>query len=161
MDDPAQMIRRLREQAFRITAQELELAPTPERPRVWGAIMELGYPTGIATLLSLAEGTTSLYFSHGGGVIGAGEHQAVREAAEAFLDVVEAHAGEFPPVVETPTPRIGRVRLYVRSFEGTLGIEATDEELSRKAHPASAVFYAGHAVITAIRLASESAGELK
>ena len=55
----------------------------------------------------------------------------------------------------TPTPRIGRVRLYVRTFEGTLGIEATDEDLSRGLHPLSPVFHAGHAVITAIRQTNE------
>lgn len=149
--DPAAMMRQLREHALRASANDLEITPSELRPRVWGALMELGYPTGIATLISLADGTTSLYFSNGGGVIGAGEHTAVREAAEAFLDAVEAHFEEFSPVDRTPTPRIGRVRLYVRAFEGTLGVEARDEELSRDLHPLSAVFHAGHAVITAIR----------
>ena len=155
MTDPAAMIRKLREQALRVTAEELDLFPTEQRPRVWGAIMELGYPTGIATLMTLAEGTTSLYFSGGGGVIGAGEHASVRDAAEAFLDAVEAHLEGFPRVDATPTPRFGRVRLYVRTFEGTLGIEATDEDLSRGLHPLSPVFHAGHAVITAIRQTNE------
>lgn len=158
MLDPVAVMRRLRDHALRATAEELDLVPTESRPRVWGALMELGYPTGIATLMTLAEGTTSLYFSNGGGVIGAGEHEAVREAAEGFLDAVEAHLAEFPPVEATPRPRIGRVRLYVRTFEGTLGIEATDEELSRGVHPLSAVFHAGHAVITAIRLSGDPPG---
>ena len=155
MTDPAAMIRKLREQALHVTAEELDLFPTEQRPRVWGALMELGYPTGIATLMTLAEGTTSLYFSSGRGVIGAGEHASVRDAAEEFLDVVEAHLEGFPRVDATPTPRIGRVRLYVRTFEGTLGIEATDEDLSRGLHPLSPVFHAGHAVITAIRQTTE------
>src|SRR5689334_18418012 len=105
MPDPAAVMRQLRDHALRATAEELDLAPTEARPRVWGALMELGYPTGIATLMALAEGTTSLYFSNGGGVIGAGEHGAVREAAEAFLDAVEARLADFPPVETTPRPR--------------------------------------------------------
>lgn len=152
------MMRRLRHYALSATAEELEIAPTETRPRVWGAVMELGYATGIATLMSLADGTTSLYFSNGGGVIGAGEHAPVREAAEAFLDAAEAHLDRFQPVETTPappTPRIGRVRLYARTFDGTLGVEATDEELSRGLHPLSALFHAGHAVIAAIREQSE------
>jgi hypothetical protein len=156
MVDPAQMMRQLREQALRVTAADLELIPTAARPRVWGAIMELGYPTGIATLMSLAEGTTSLYFSNGGGVIGAGEQVAVREAAESFLNAVEDHLADFPAVETTPTPRIGRVRFYVRTFDGTLGLEATEEELGQNLHPLSPVFHAGHAVITAIRESSEA-----
>ncbi|HET7499060.1 MAG TPA: hypothetical protein VFM00_12240 [Candidatus Eisenbacteria bacterium] len=157
MTDPAVTMRQLRAYALSATAEDLDLEPTEARPRVWGAIMELGYATGIATLLSLADGTTSLYFSNGGGVIGAGENAAVREAAEAFLDAAETHAPALPSVEDTPTPRIGRVRLYVRTFEGTLGIEATDEELSQNRHPLSAVFHAGHAVITAIRENSSEA----
>ena len=155
MENPADVIRRLREQAFRIGAVDLALTPTPSRPHVWGAIMELGYPTGIATLLTFAEGTTSLYFSNGGGVIGAGDHAAVRDAAEALLNVVEARLAEYGPVEETPTPRIGRVRLYARTFAGTLGAEATEEQLGENLHPLSPVFLAGHAVITAIRESSD------
>src|SRR5690349_19589228 len=60
MNDPKDVIRRLREQAFQVNASDLELSSTPRLPQVWGAIMELGYPTGIVTLLSFAEGTTSL-----------------------------------------------------------------------------------------------------
>jgi hypothetical protein len=156
MADPAGTIRQLREQALRVTAADLELAPTVARPHVWGVIMELGYPTGIATLLTFAEGTTSLYFSNGSGVIGAGEHAAVRQTAEALLNVAESHLAEFLPVGETPTPRIGRVHFYVRTFGGTFGAEVTEDELGGNLHPLSPVFVAGHAVISAIRESSES-----
>jgi hypothetical protein len=155
MADPAETMRQLRELALRVTASDLDLAPSPERPRVWGAILELGYPIGIATLMTLAEGTTSLYFSNGGGVIGAGEYATVREAAEAFLDVVDAHLSEFRPVDATPTPRIGRVRIYVRTFERTLGVDVEENELGDSRHPLSPVFQAGHTVITAIREARD------
>jgi hypothetical protein len=158
MNDPAHTMRRLREVAFQVTAAELELAPTVARPLVWGAIMELGYTTGIATLMTLAEGTTSLYFSNGGGVIGAGTHAAVRDAAERFLDLVESYLAALPPVDATPTPRIGRVRFYARTFEETRGVEVGEDELSRHLHPLSPVFLAGHAVITAIRESSGAEG---
>jgi hypothetical protein len=75
--------------------------------------------------------------------------------AEEFLDVIEAHLAELNPVDETPTPRIGRVRFYARTCEGTLGAEATEDQLGRD-HPLSPVFRAGHAVITAIRESSEA-----
>ena len=155
MADPAETMRQLRDLALRVSPSDLDVVPTDERPNVWGAVMELGYPTGIATLVSLAEGTTSLYFSNGGGIIGAGEHAAVREAAERFLDVVEAFRTEFQPVDMTPTPRIGRVRFYVRTFDETLGVEVMEEELTLENHPLAPVFQAGHAVLTAIRESSD------
>lgn len=144
-------MRRLREQALRATAADLEIEPTERHPRVWGAIVELGYPTGIATLMVLSEGTISLYFSNGGGVIGAGEDPAVRLPGEVLLDSLEAHLAELQPVEVTPTPRIGRVRFYARTFDGTFGAEVPEEDLTSGEHPLSPTFHAAHAVITAIR----------
>ena len=74
---------------------EIGLAPTPERPRVWGVLMETGYPKGVATLVTLADGTTSLYLSTGGGTIGGGAHEAVASASRRFLAAVERTLDSF------------------------------------------------------------------
>ena len=76
--DSADVARGLREQALTVDPVALRLEPTPTRPHVWGILMETGYPEGVATLVALGDGTTSLYFGNGGGVIGAGEHDRVR-----------------------------------------------------------------------------------
>ena len=153
--DPAEMIRRLRAQVLSVEPGELEITPTEARPRVWGVLMEIGYTLGIATLVTLSEGTTSLYFSNGGGIIGAGEHVSVRAAADAFLTSVETHLAAFTIAETTPPPRIGRVRFYVRTFGPTLTGEADDQDLSQNRHQLSPVYHAGHAVMTEIRNASE------
>ena len=59
-------------------------APPPEAP-VWGLLMDMGFPNGTATLVALADGTTSLYHSGGGGVLGGQAHEAVRRANAALL----------------------------------------------------------------------------
>lgn len=51
----------------------------------FAVLMETGYEEAVATLAVIADGTTSLYFSNGGGVIGAGQHAAVRKASSDFL----------------------------------------------------------------------------
>ena len=48
--------------------------------------METGYDAVTVTLFALSDGTTSLYFSNGGGVIGGQGYEAVRRANEAFLN---------------------------------------------------------------------------
>jgi len=150
------MSKSLRDQALSVTAQDLNLKPIEARPHVWGVLMELGYSQAVATLVSFADGSTSLYISTGGGVIGAGEHQAVREEADRFLAVAEQHIADFDPVDgETPPPKPGRVRFYVRTFQSTLTAEAEDAPLARGQHKLSPVFHAGHAVITQMRLMSE------
>jgi hypothetical protein len=147
--------RKLRDQALSVTAWDLNLEPIAARPDVWGVLMELGYPQAVATLAAFADGSTSLYVSTGGGVIGAGERKAVREEADRFLTVVQQHIEGFEPTDETPLPSAGRVRFYVRTFQSTLTAEVEDAPLARGTHKLSPVFQAGHAVITQMRLLSE------
>ena len=153
--DPVETSRLLRAKALEIPPAELKLAPLPERPNVWGVLMETGYDSGVATLATFGEGTTSLYFSTGGGVIGAGAHAPVKAASAAMLSAAEKHLAQFSAVTETPLPDAGRVRFYVRTFDGLRGAEAAQEELGYNRHPLSPVFHAGHVVITAVRKAAE------
>ena len=152
--DPAGAVRGLRQQALTVDAAQLGVAPTATRAHVWGVLMETGYPEAVATLVALADGTTSLYFSNGGGVIGAGEHSAVRAASETLLSTAEEHLGELAPAVGTPLPEVGRVRFYVRTFKGTVGAEAKEEDLGEGRHILSPLFHTAHSVITAVREAS-------
>jgi hypothetical protein len=149
--DPADVIRGLRDMVLTVDPATLNLTPTAGRPHVWGVLMETGYEDATASLVAFADGTTSLYFSNGGGIIGAGEHAAVREASEGLLSAAESHVGRFAPVPDAALPAPGRVRFLVRTFNGTLGAEAAEADLGAGAHPLSAVFFAAHGVITAIR----------
>ncbi len=117
--------------------------------------METGYPQAVVILVALADGTVSLYFSTGGGIIGAGPHERVRAAAETLLDAAQAHHAAFASAAATPPPDVGRVRFYVRTFGGTLTAEADEQDLGYGRHPLAPVFHAGHAVITAVRESSE------
>ena len=152
--DSSEASRELRHQALTVAASDLGLAPTAARPNVWGILMETAYPEGVATLVVLADGTTSLYFSGGGGVIGAGDHDSVRGAGEMVLSATEAHLSHFVTAGETPLPDVGRVRFYVRTFDGIKGAEADEEDLGEGRHPLSPVFHAAHDVIGAIRQVS-------
>ena len=105
--DPAETIRGLRQHALTVSAADLGLAPTADRMQVWGVLMETGFPEAVATLVVLGDGTTSLYFSNGGGIIGAGEHDAVRAAARELLSSAEEHLDGFTAVTTTPLPRWG------------------------------------------------------
>jgi len=153
--DAAAMSRTLREKALAVTAADLGLEPGGARPNVWGVLMEMGYPQAVASLATFADGSVSLYISTGGGVIGAGEHKPVRDEAEKFLMVVQENLAEFLPTEQTPLPKEGRVRFYVRTHAGTLTAEADEKLLGNRLHKLSPVFLAGHAVITQMRLISE------
>jgi len=79
--DPADVLGEMREQVFSTRPQTIDVAPASDQTRIWVVVMETGYPEAVASLVVVADGTTSLYFSNGGGIIGAGEHSSVRTAA--------------------------------------------------------------------------------
>jgi hypothetical protein len=151
--DPAAAARGLRDQALAVDAGQLGLRT--DGASTWAVLMETGYPNAVATLAVFADGTTSLYLSSGGGVIGAGGHAPVREAAAAMLVAAERFRSVCAPMITTPYPEAGRVRFYLRTAEGTLGAEADEQELGHHRHRLSPLFHAGHKVLTAVRLASE------
>lgn len=151
---PADVARELRDQALSVSATELQLQPSAEIPNVFGILMETGYPEAVASLVTFAEGTTSLYFSSGGGVIGAGEHDSVRVTLGPLFHAAELHLDAFEPAPSFPLPTPGRVRFYLRTFRGTLTADCDEQDLGEMRHPLSPVFHAGHAVISAVREAS-------
>jgi hypothetical protein len=116
--------------------------------------METGYPEAVAILVVLGDGTSSLYFSNGGGIIGAGGHARVRTVSDQVLSTAEAHMTEFTKAEATPFPAVGRVRFYVRTFEGTVTAEASEDDLGEERHSLSPLFHSGHAVIAAMRESS-------
>jgi hypothetical protein len=152
--DPAEIIRGLRAMALTRPASELGMTPSPKYPKVFGILMEMGLEKGVASLVAFAEDSTSVYYSTGGGIIGAGEHESVRATHPAFFAEAEARLGEFAQAAETPLPAQGRVRFYLRTFDGTLTAEADEQDLGHNRHALSKLFHAGHDVLTAVRTAT-------
>jgi hypothetical protein len=152
---PAEVSAGLREQAFAVTPEQVSADQSPGHPRTWGLIMETGYPKAVASLVTFCDGTTSMYFSSGGGVIGAGQHAEIREASKALLASADGYLKELLPVAEHPRPAAGRVRFYARTFDGLKSAEADENELGEGRHRLSPLFHAGHRVITHLRQISE------
>src|SRR4029450_1077449 len=85
--------RDMRSMALGVDPSALQI---PEGQRWSGAAvaaMEIGMPEATATIVAIADGTVSMYLSSGEGKLGAGEHAAVRGAAEEFRTVVAENRG--------------------------------------------------------------------
>jgi hypothetical protein len=95
----------------------MALAFTPTDPTTGGAVhgvvVDWGFSEGvIITTVALCDGSASLYFSNGGGVIGAGENLPVQEAAKSFL--AEAAQSLSRAVAPSDAPlATGDVRFHV------------------------------------------------
>ena len=139
----------MRVQVLRLTAADLHL---PARPHVTiAAMMETAHAEVVASLVTVADGSASIYFSTGGGIMGRGEHQSVRAPARAFLDLAASSRAELQPTDSFPLPRAKQVRFYLITTDGVLTGEAAEDAVGHMRHPLFPLFHSGHAVIAAMR----------
>jgi hypothetical protein len=148
----------LRVQILNLDPYAAGLERGPESQLVWGALMETGYSHGTATLVALADGTTSLYFSTGGGMIGGGFHETVATATRSFLADLARHLHLLRPDPDTTLPATGQVIIRALTYTGRLVAQASEDDLGHGRHQLSPVFYAAHRVITELRLIDEAKG---
>ena len=143
----------LRQQVLDLTPDQLGIASdTP----VIALLMETRYPEAVATLVGVIDGSTSLYFSNGGGVIGAGAHPEVAAATERWLDMSLDVLPQLSAVREPPLPDEGLTQFAAVTPNGLLSVTAPEDELGEGGHPLSPFFYSGQDVITQIRLAEKA-----
>lgn len=152
---PAPIYNALRKRILSLSPEEIGVKSTAQLPNVWGILMEMGYPNGAASLVCLAEGTASLYFSSGGGLLGCGNLESVAKTSRAFLSVAETSSQLLEVTDAFPLPRVGKVRFYVLTYAGALTCEVDEAVLNRGKHPLTRLFFYGQEVITQIRLQQE------
>jgi hypothetical protein len=148
--DPA-----LRAHLLAMRPEDVNLAPTPELPHVWAALMEMAVSQATATLVAVADGTTSLYVSTGGGIIGGGEHETVRAESRKFLAAVEQLLPGFVKVDEPLPVMNGAISFTALTYDGRYGVRDTEARLKDRKSPAWPLVYLGHGVLTAVRLTAE------
>ncbi|KQV74986.1 hypothetical protein ASC61_08235 [Aeromicrobium sp. Root344] len=145
----------LRRLVLSTSPADLGLAVDADPDRVYGVLMEIGYDAAVVTIVSLIDGTTSMYISTGGGTIGAGEHEPVAVATRSFVAMAQVFVGQSEPTTTFDLPGAGRVRFQLLTVGGGRTAEAAEDDLGRGRHPLSPLFHAGQDVITQIRLLSE------
>ncbi len=119
-------------------------------------LMETGYPEGVATLVGVVDGSASLYFSNGGGVIGAGHHAEVARATRRWLESATDILERLAAWDDDPRlPGEGLTQFVAVTPDGLRGAVAPEEELGEERHELSPLFHAGHDVITQIRLKTD------
>jgi len=127
--EPEDVYINLRSMALGLSAEKAGIQSSKEISRVWGVLMEMGFPGAVVSLLSLADGTTSLYFSTGGGIIGGGGHAEVVRATWAFVQEAEACLEQASLATDYPLPGEGRDRLYFLTFSGIYTVECDEAAL--------------------------------
>jgi hypothetical protein len=150
----ADVYRGLRQQVLHLTADQLGEAAADAT--LLALLMETGYPQAVATLVAVVDGTTSLYFSNGGGILGSGADSDVADASRRWLQAGLQFLDQLEPVSDDPPlPSLGATQFVAVTPDGLRTAGASEDELGEGEHPLSPLFYAGHEVIGRVRLVSE------
>jgi hypothetical protein len=146
--------RGLRNRALSVTAAELGLHPDPKAP-IHAVIMETGDRDAVATLACLGDGTVSLYLSTGGGVIGGGQHESVRNACREMLSISNEYAHDFIAACQFvsafPLPAEGDVFFYLLTTGAVYRAKCREDALAEQRDPFSALFKNCHTVMGELR----------
>ncbi len=153
---PADAYLGLRDRLLQTAPGDVGISPTADAPQVWGVLLEMARGDATVTVVALADGTTSLYTSTGGGVLGGGAHARIAAASKALVRLADAHLAAFPAVDAVSLPDAGRSALVVLTYAGPRRVEEADGVLSGDRGPVSAVYAAAQNVITELRLQEES-----
>jgi hypothetical protein len=146
----ARAMKGLRDRLLTSSAKEVGLSGEDAKAKVWGVLMEVALPSGVATLVSVRDGTASLYTSTGGGVLGG--YSAKKEAVR-FVAEGEKHLGKMKPVKSFPYPEVGHIKFYLLTQDGVNATEVDEKEVQSPEHPLFPLFAAGNDVLTALRTA--------
>jgi hypothetical protein len=146
----------MRSRALAVTAEDLGADETDAA--AFGIVMDMANPEGAATLIGLADGTTSLYHSGGGGVIGGGEHPHIAATTQRWVAAGAEIADALEAADDFPLPAPGLVQIILLTPAGTRAATASADELGSGGHRLSPLFFAGHDVITELRLVDEARG---
>jgi len=127
----------------------------PAAGEIWGVLMETGYPEAVVSLVALADGTMSIYFSNGGGIIGLGTHPGPQRAGKDFIALAQSFSRYGSVTKNYPLPRVSNTRFYFLGRSDIITVEAKEDDLGNGRHPLSPLFHKGHELISEIRAVDE------
>lgn len=153
---PSQMSDELRSMVINLKPKDIGITKESFPNPVYALVMETGFPEGSFTLSSVADGSTSLYFSNGVVMIGGGEHVSVREASGYLLSGVQRFYKKAKKVTSFPKPEAGKVIFYFITFGGVRSYTALEDDLGNEKDELSNLFFAAHNVITELRKIEEN-----
>lgn len=152
--EPAEIYLGLRNQILSLEPSQVNSLLEQSIPLV-GMLMETGYDTAVVTLVTVADGTVSLYFSNGGGMLGLGEHETPRKAALDFLHFANQFISKAKPTTSFELPSKGFTTFFFITKTGVLSSTALENDLGNNRLPLSQLFHKAHEVISQARLVNE------
>ena len=150
--DPRETYADLRSLMLQGTRAKFGLAGTSKPTEPWGVLMDWGMQGGTATVVTMSDGSASVYFSNGGGYLGGHGQEPIRAAAQKAVGTARAVQLPAEPSMSYPLPKRHGVFFYFLTDSGVFMLRTTEQELNSPIHPLRNLGDAMQAVITQYRL---------
>lgn len=145
----------LRNMAFTATPEQLGLSLPTVGTFVYGVIMDWEMGGATASTVAYQTGDASLYLSSGGGVIGGGQHQKVKNAAIQFVSLAQTFLDNTIKTETTPLPSTNEVKFYLLTNKGVFVGQEQMKNFENNSSSWLKLFEEGNNVLTELRKVSE------
>jgi hypothetical protein len=145
----------LRSMAFSATPQQLGLEIPDDKTQVYGIILDWDLGDAIATIVGFETGDASMYLSSGGGVIGGGQHDNVRNVVKPYIKIGQDYLEKAAKSDTTSLPDKNCIKFH---FLTNKGIYCAQEQMTNIENETSdwlKLFEEANKVLTELRLISE------
>jgi hypothetical protein len=146
----------LRHLAFYAPGKQVRISSSADSNKVYGIIMDWDLGEGIATLISFEDGEASLYLSSGGGLIGGGQHENVKEAVLKFISLAQNYLNKTNRTDSIPLPNKGAINFYLLTSKGKFIAQENMSNIENETSNWLSFFEEGNKVITELRMVSDT-----
>lgn len=156
-EDPRDAGGDLRNVFLTASAEKVGIQSSEEYPRVWGVAVDWSIGDGeIATIISLSDGSASVYTTGMFGIIGGIGHDTVRAAAKKLVKEASRHFDDSTPTQDLSYPALDHVRFFLKTFNGVRVIETDLASLPERHNKYFTLFDSAQSVLTQLRLVSDT-----
>lgn len=145
----------LRNMAFNVTPEQLQLSIPSDQAKVFGVIMDWDIGDGVVSLISYGTGDASMYLSSGGGVIGGGQHENVSKASKEFVSKAQNYLDKSLKTDTSLLPDKNCVKFYFLTNKGKFVAQETMNNIENNSSEWLDFFEEGNKVISELRLTTE------
>ncbi len=143
----------MRNMAYKTTAEQIGLDAI-DKDDVYGIISELDMNGATVTVVTFATGDTSIYLSSGGGFIGAGQHESVREVVKKYVINGQRYVEHATKIENLELPAKGMATFNFMTPNGNYCFSKNINELNSGNSEFSNLFAELNEVISQIRVKS-------
>jgi len=151
--NPYEDLKRL---AYSTQYNQLNLPNANGREVLYGTLIDWDYEgKAIVTIVAFKTGDVSLYFSTGFVIIGAGQHENIKQAGQKFIKKAEMLLPSASNIDTALTAEKGTVKLYLLTNKGKYTIKDKMENIYNHTSKLSEMFEEANNIITLIRMIEE------